>query len=338
MPAKGKRQLRIPCILLSAFVFMPINLSAQRGAWVNANVNQGTANTQRHRQAVSTGTLTAVPEDFSKLQLAPGFLLAFSVYDAPQMSMNLRIDDSGDVTIPTAGAIHIGGQTVAEAQQTITKILQSKGLFVNPQVSLSVLQYTARYINVMGQVQMPGRIEILTAKPLSDVLALAGGETEAAGSDIEIRSFRNGKQFIQNVHYIHGQSKESLRNVLVQPGSSVYVRKVGTIYVLGSVLRPGGYEMVNGGNLNVAQALALAEGTVPQAAVRSIRIVRQNSNGTITQIHVPYKKITNGKVRPMMLEANDVVYVPSSKLKSILLSGTGILASTAGAATYVMAP
>lgn len=337
MRVNWKVRLGAPCLLLSVMAAEPLYLSAQQSAWVNASVDQ-TAPAPKAQPPAPSGNVTAVPEDFSKLQLAPGFLLAMAVYNAPEMSMNLRVDSSGDVTIPTAGSIHIAGQTVAEAQDTITKVLKNKDLFNNPQVSLNVLQYTAQDVNVLGEVQSPGRIEILAPRNLADVLALAGGETPSAGTDIEIKTTVNGEEHTRHIHYLRGKSTESLREIMVVPGSTVYVNKVGTIYVLGSVLRPGGYEMINGGSLNVAQALALAQGTIPQAAVGSIRIVRQNADGTISEIHVPYKKIASGKAKPAMLMNEDVVYVPSSKIKSVLLSGTGILAATAGAATFVMAP
>ena len=88
--------------------------------------------------------------------------------------------------------------------------------------------------------------------------------------------------------------------------------------------------MQEGGTLNLSQALALAYGTSMQAATGSIRLVRKKSDGSVEEIPVPYKDITRGKVPPTVLQAEDVVYVPISKIKTVLTSS--LLTSTAGAA------
>jgi polysaccharide biosynthesis/export protein len=248
----------------------------------------------------------------------------------------LRIDDSGAVTIPLAGPVLIGGQTVAAAEKTIADALESRELFKNPQVSLNVVQYTSGSVNVLGEVQSPGRIPVLAPRSLADILALAGGETQTAGEDIEIKRTVNGQEQSEHVRYAPGGSTDSLRGLMISPGMTVYVHKAGIIYVLGSVSRPGGYLMINGGTLDVMQALALAQGTNPAAAVGSIRIVRKNTDGTIAEIHVPYKQIAGGKVKAAILEHDDVVYVPVSKFKSAMLAGTSVVASTTGAAIYAV--
>jgi polysaccharide export outer membrane protein len=335
MLSNRKKEFRF-LLLVTLAVAAPV-LRAQQPAWVNAGVDQGQSmGTKKLTNAPDPGALAAVPEDFSKVLLGPGFLLTLQVYNAPEMSLNLRIDDSGAVNIPLAGSVLIGGQTVAAAEKTIADALESRELFKNPQVSLNVVQYTSGSVNVLGEVQSPGRIPVLAPRSLADILALAGGETQTAGEDIEIKRTVNGQEQSEHVRYAPGSSTESLRDLIVSPGATVYVHRAGIIYVLGSVSRPGGYLMINGGTLDVMQALALAQGTNPTAAVGSIRIVRKNADGTIAEIHVPYKQIAGGKVKPATLEHDDVIYVPASKFKSAMLAGTGVLATTAGAAVYAV--
>lgn len=324
-------------LLLLTLAFAAPALYAQQSAWVNASVDRGqSVGTKKPTAANESGALAAVPEDFSKVLLGPGFLLTLQVYNAPEMSLNLRIDDSGAVTIPLAGSVHIGGQTVAAAEKTIAGVLESNELFKNPQVSLNIVQYASGSVNVLGEVQSPGRIPILAPRNLADILALAGGETQTAGEDIEIKQMVNGQEQSEHVSYAQGSSTEALRDLMISPGTTVYVHKGGIIYVLGSVSRPGGYLMINGGTLDVMQALALAQGTNPTAAVGSIRIVRKNADGTIAEMHVPYKQIAGGKVKAAILEHDDIVYVPVSKFKSVMLAGTSVLATTVGAAIYVV--
>src|ERR1700686_2744668 len=116
-----------------------------------------------------------------------------------------------------------------------------------------------------------------------------------------MRRMVNGQEQSEHVTYAQGNSTEGLRDVMVVPGTTVYVHKAGIIYVLGSVSRPGGYLMISGGTLDVMQALALAQGTIPTAAVGSLLIVRKNTDGTIAEIPVPYKQIAGGKVKAAIL-------------------------------------
>src|ERR1700731_1156635 len=45
----------------------------------------------------AAGSVSATPEDFSKLTLSPGFLLSMEVYDVPEFSTDLRVDADGNV-------------------------------------------------------------------------------------------------------------------------------------------------------------------------------------------------------------------------------------------------
>ena len=165
-------------VLLS---FDPIASSAQQGIALDANVENSATVWVTHPQPSISFAVNAVPEGFENLKLAPGFLLQMDIYGNPEMSTKLRIDTLGNVDIPLIGAVHVEGSSVSQAQEGIQKALVDREILKNPQVMLMVLQFSSRNISVMGQVQSPGRIQLLAPTPLGDVLALAGGETAAAG-------------------------------------------------------------------------------------------------------------------------------------------------------------
>jgi polysaccharide export outer membrane protein len=287
----------------------------------------GNDNAAGHQRITS---LTVVPEDFSTLKLAPGFLLGMQVYDVPELTADLRVDGNGDITVPMVGQLHVAGKTITEAQSEIALRLRTGKIINDPRVNLNIEQYAGQNISVLGEVHNPGHLELLAPRNLGDVLALVGGETQYAGNVIEIRRQVNGASTQLQVHYDQSKSDDSAKNVMINPGDIITVRRAGIVYVLGGVNRPGGYVMQEGGTLNLSQALALAYGTSMQAATGSIRLVRKKSDGSVEEIPIPYKDITRGKVSPTVLQAEDVVYVPISKVKTVLTSS--LLASTAGAA------
>jgi polysaccharide export outer membrane protein len=157
--------------------------------------------------------------------------------------------------------------------------------------------------------------------------------TEYAGKTIEIRHQPSVTPQVQLIHYSRDTDDETLLETSVLPGDTVTVRRAGIVYVLGGVNRPGGYVMQEDGDLNVTQAISLASGTVMQAAVGSMRLIRKLPDGRVQEMPIPYKDIEKGKVAPPRLEAEDVIYVPISKTKTVL--GAGLLATTAQAAIYI---
>jgi polysaccharide biosynthesis/export protein len=279
--------------------------------------------------------VTAVPEDFSKLTLSSGFLLSMTVYDMPEISGELRVDDLGNVDVPMSGELHVTGMTLPQAKLAIQQKLSDAQILKNPKINLDVVQYSGENVTVTGEVGAPGRIQLLAPHSLSDVLGMVGGETQLAGNSIEVRRMVDGNLQTQEVKYARSSGiTDEIKAFIVKPGDTITIPRAGIVYVMGAVNRPGGYVMQEDGNLNVSQALSLALGTTINASVESIRVVRKDAQGKLTEIHVPYGAITKGKAEPMTLQAQDLVYVPVSKIKTVFSQGLGIMSSTASALIY----
>jgi polysaccharide biosynthesis/export protein len=276
------------------------------------------------------GPLTAIPEDFSTLQLGPGFLLSMEVFDTPEYSFDLRIDSEGNVNIPMVGTVHVVGLTLVQAATKIAESLRDAKILNSPQVNLNVEEYAGHDISVLGEVHSPGRIELLAPRHLDDVIAMAGGNTEYAGDTIEIQHAEGVTPRTTVIRYSRSVDNHVLSDTVVFPGETVTVKRAGIVYVLGAVTRPGGYLMQEDGNLNVTQALALAYGTTLPAAVGSMRLIRKKDDGQVEEISIPYRDMVKGKVAPLRLQAEDVIYVPVSKVKTVLGAGlvnTGVAAA-----------
>ena len=279
--------------------------------------------------------VSAVPEDFSKLTLSSGFLLSMTVYDMPEISGELRVDDSGNVDVPMSGELRVAGMTLPQAKVAIQQKLVDAQILKNPKINLDVVQYAGENVTVTGEVGSPGRIQLLVPHSLSDVLGMVGGETQLAGSTIEVRRTVDGVLQTQTVKYARSTGDtDEIRAFMIKPGDTITIPRAGIVYVMGAVNRPGGYVMQEDGTLNVSQALSMALGTAMNAQVDSIRVVRKDSQGKLTEIHIPYSAISKGKAQPLVLQAQDLVYVPVSKIKTVFTQGLGIMSSTASALIY----
>jgi polysaccharide biosynthesis/export protein len=327
---------RILLFLTCAFILVPLSSEAQDmpsqkiGGSSTFDTNPGLSGNDSAAGHQHLSSLAVVPEDFASLKLAPGFLLGMQVYDVPELTADLRVDSNGDITVPMVGLVHVAGKTITDVQSEIALRLRTGKIINDPRVNLNIEQYAGQNVSVLGEVHNPGHLELLAPRNLADVLALVGGETQYAGNVIEIRRQVNGAPTQMQVHYDQSKNDDSLKSIIVNPGDIITVRRAGIVYVLGGVTRPGGYVMQEGGTLNLTQAIALAYGTSMQASVSSIRLLRKKSDGSVQEIPIPYKDITKGKVAPTVLQAEDVIYVPISKVKTVLTSS--LLSSTAGAA------
>jgi polysaccharide export outer membrane protein len=93
------------------------------------------------------------------------------------------------------------------------------------------------------------------------------------------------------------------------------VRKADIVYVVGDVGRPSGF-LMDSGTLTVLQAIALAGGTTPTAKLSEARIIRKGPAG-MSETPVHLKKMLSAKAPDMPLEADDILFVPTSTGKVI---------------------
>lgn len=278
----------------------------------------------------------AVPEDFAKLKIAPGFLLDVQVYDEPDLSNQFRVDDAGNITIPLIGTLQVSGDTLEQARELIQTAFRNGKILNEPQVTLNILQYAPTMVTVLGEVNQPGRLQMLAPHNLLDVISFAGGENALAGGVIELRHEQDGKMVDSTYQYGRDGSPDGISKVIVHDGDTVTVPRAGIVYVLGAVTRPGGYMMQEDGKLDAAQALALAWGTLPEAKVGDVRIIRRRPDGTFIEFPLNYTKMTAGKVAPPALQAQDIVYVPMSHIKAPLMHGSTVLGETTSATIYAL--
>ncbi len=283
--------------------------------------------------AVSNPDLRMVPEDFVKLKLAPGFLLSLNVLEDSDFAGTFRIDDLGDIIVPILGTVHVAGETAADARAQIKKRLLDEHFLNDPQVTLTVIEYTAPEVTIIGEVTSPGKYPLLVPHKLVEVLALAGGPALLAGNEVQIISNSKPAEPVL-VHYSKGSDPQTIENVLVYPGDTVQVKRAGIVYVLGAVTRPGGYVMQEEGKLDVRQAISLANGTTIAASTGTIYLLRRNADGTEVDIALPFNKMLHGQRTDVQLQPTDVLYVPTSKIKAILTNSQTILSSAASASIY----
>jgi polysaccharide export outer membrane protein len=305
---------------------------AQAGASTSLAPSTGLSSSGRAGAAAQVGGPTVVPKDISELRIEPGDLLNVNVYDTPEFSTSYRVDLAGYLMLPLCGKVNVRGLTMPEAAKRLEAALKDGQILNQPQVNVDMLQYAGQFVTVIGEVGSPGRIAVIAPTMLGEILAQAGGVTPMAGPRIKIRFGADDTAPEQEISYSRSQGTRETASILVRPGDSIIVPRAGIVYVLGAVNRPGGYLMQEDGRLNVAEALALSGGTALQANTNGLRVIRRNPDGTVLDFPLSYDAIAKGTQTPLALQAQDIVYVPTSKIKTIFANAQTIISSAASAA------
>ena len=275
---------------------------------------------------------TAAPVSIEPL-IGPGDLIEFRVFGAPDMTQDLRINGAGEALIPLVGPVKVGGLTAAEAQSVIEMKLKDGGYMRNPRVSLFTKEYAMQGITLLGEVAKPGVYPVLGQRRLYDVISLAGGMTPRAGRNVTI-SRRTQPDKPINVELNNDPSKSIEQNIEIYPGDTIVISRAGVIYVVGSVAKPSGFTMDNNDHITVLEAVALAGGTNPGAALNGAKILRRSENG-IQEILTPLKPIFEAKSKDVALQPGDILFVPDSKAKGAARRGLeSIVQITTGLAIY----
>lgn len=108
---------------------------------------------------------------------------------------------------------------------------------------------------------------------------------------------------------------EKLRRFLVTPQVSVFIKDYGAklIYILGEVKSPGSYPLPSESPMSVLEAVTLAGGFTPYAAMDRTRVIR-SVDGRPESHFIEISAITKGgdRTKDMILKPNDVIFIPES--------------------------
>ncbi len=271
------------------------------------------------------------------LLIGPGDLVDVDVFDTPEMAQSVRVTDAGTVRLELIGELKVSGETPASAAQLVERALVDKNIMRTPQVTVKVEEYATQNVSISGEVRNPGTFPITTPQPVLTVLSLAGGLTDMADRNVTIERHRDTSQRIQ--YYLANNAEKALSvsdGVMVYPGDIVVVPRAAIVYVLGDVAKPGGYAITtNDSRLTVLQAVAMA-GSANKTSVQShVRLIRKTSEGQ-QELSVQLAAIEKGKQPDLILQPDDILYIPFSWMKNVAMNAASITASTSSAAIYAL--
>lgn len=221
----------------------------------------------------------------AEVPLGPGDVVKLSVYGSPDLAVETRVSEAGNITFPLLGQVQVGGLSVAAAEKKIGDLLEKGGYLKKAQVNILVTTLASQQVSVLGYVNRPGRYPVEGKRKVLDLLAMAGGIHGDGGDMVSLVRTRNGNTTRETIDVVEMVRKGELnKDYEVAGGDIIYVERAPRAYVTGEVTRPGPFRLERG--MTVQQAVSAGGGLSPRGSHNGMKITRRDASGAPVTINV----------------------------------------------------
>jgi len=256
----------------------------------------------------------------------------------------IRVGDDGTAFLPEIGSLPLAGLDLPGAEETIAAACVHRGLYRQPQVTVTMRRQRVNRITVVGAVKEPGIHELpREASYLMAAIVAAGGLDEDAGTSVEIRrpaagsrlasdgpssSAESAVQFASQGSGVPQQRVDlvclDLANSILDGTASNYLddgtvvrverRHPAPVQVVGLVQKPGQYDFPVNHELRVFGAVAVAGGLSHKLA-NKVFVIRDRPDGEGTAvIEVDLRTAKHNAQENLRLAPGDIVSVEQTPL------------------------
>lgn len=253
----------------------------------------------------------------------------------------------GTIALPVIGNVKAAGRSPATLAQALSQ--QLRRFLKNPAVTIGVLTMRPLLINVAGEINRPGPIQLQSfnaTQPnsgnvprdlptVSSALLAAGGLTQNADLRQVVlrRMMPTGETVTTKINLWDALvSENASQKVLLQDGDALFIPKLAAnnpidrrlltrsalapktvrVRVVGEVKKPGEVEVPP--NSSVSSAVAIAGGPTDKAALNKVTFVRLLENGKVDRRRMDLSNLTDTE----QIQDGDVVLVPKSTGSAVL--------------------
>ncbi len=277
-----------------------------------ARPQEAGAAAKAEQPAPSQPALAAPPQPSPSYLIGPEDILMVRVWDHDDLSREVTVSQTGVFSFPLIGQVRAGGRTAGEVEAAMTRRL-ADGYLKNPQVSVTVKAYRSQKVYVVGEVKKPGTFPLMGPTRVVEILSLASGVTENAGSRLLVVRPRGEGRRNTPTPLDEAEAGEVIeldlnaisrgdisQDILLRHGDTIIVPEAEYYYVRGEVKNPGRFKYSEG--MTVIKAITMAGGTTELAALSRTRVMREK-DGERRETRVELTE----PVRP-----GDIITVPES--------------------------
>jgi polysaccharide export outer membrane protein len=288
----------------------------------------------------SPGAGGSVPaQSDARYRIGAGDVLDIRLVKSPELSREaVRVDARGMIRMPMLEEeIMAACLTEVElAREVATRYLKYKR---NPHVDVFVKEFNSQPVALIGAVKSPGRFQLQRPVRLLELLSYAGGPGESAGGKIQV-VHAAGQSICESpaaaadeggtetlTYYMLGDTMRGAdpSNPYVRPGDVISLPEADQAFIVGNVLRPMAIQLKE--QVTLSRAIAMAGGLMPDTKTDKIKLVRQPPGGVAkTEITVDLKAVNKRQAEDVVLQAGDIIDVPTSGGKRFLRTLMGTVA------------
>lgn len=255
-------------------------------------------------------------------------LISVSVFGVTPAYADIeRVALDGTIKLPLAGMVHVGGLTITSAEKAISQAMEKAEYFHDAQVSIVINDMPDHVATIVGAVAKT--VPLIGKRKLLDVLSVAGGLPPTASTLIQI----DRPSLAEPIYVDLGNdpAHSIAANIPIFAGDVITTGDVGQFFVVGAVNSPGAHPLQGARPTTVLQAIASVGGTSPVAKRTDARLIRTTGN-TRSVIPLQLADIEHGVVPDPVLQADDIILVPTSAMRSIFRTSNGALVVSAALA------
>nr|WP_314603283.1 SLBB domain-containing protein [uncultured Capnocytophaga sp.] len=184
--------------------------------------------------------------------------LLIEVWGATENSTTQKVDNQGNIILPLAGKVHVGGLNFTEAKARINTALRRiyagiaapEGSYSKIYTGVSIANIRTVKVNIIGEVQAPGTYSISALSNVINALYASGGPTKN-GSFRNIQVVRSGKTIATLDIYDFLLKGSQQGNINLNDQDVIIVPPYkNQVEVIGFVKREGIYEVKEGEKLS----------------------------------------------------------------------------------------
>jgi len=158
-------------------------------------------------------------------KIQPNDVIFIRVVGEADLTMERRVGPEGTITYPYLEELTIKDKTPTEVERMVRDGLKGDYI-VNPQVTVDFKEYVKEFVNVNGQVNQEGRIELPIDRKLDilDVISLARGLNLRANQDF-IQLSRQGQEPKVYKYSELRAITDPAKKIYVEPGDQIWVKE-----------------------------------------------------------------------------------------------------------------
>ena len=266
-------------------------------------------------------------------------VLEIQIAKHPELSQAVvKLDSEGKIRLNKIDKLVMAACKTENELASEIQNLYRENYLRDPFVMVNVREQNSQPFSVIGAVKKPGYFVTNRRLTLLELLSYAGGpDIEFAGTKIQVARIGGISGCVDESENVVTDGEIAFftfnladvinqkTNPVMKPGDIVVLLEADPVYVTGNVVKPQTILLKQ--TTTLTQAIAAAGGMLPATKKSQVTLVRQE-NGTKVEVVYDLKDIRDKKILDPVLQANDIVFVPTDKVKSFL--GSLVEALTGG--------